>query len=529
MSSAAAAAQALQYPKARRMEQIDEYFGVSVSDPYRWMEDVDSPELKTWIDAENALTHSFLADVPERDKIHARLMQLNDHERFSAPMTQAGRYFYRRNTGLQNHAVLYWQQGPTGKPNVLLDPNALAADSTTSLESISISDDGTLMAYTLSEAGSDVQKVRVKNVATGVDLPDVVDFMKFSGVGWKKDGSGFYYSSFGIPANEAERADVLKSAAVFHKLYFHQLGTPQSADQVVFQRSDDGEMLVNGGLSEDGRWLFLYQSKGHNNALAVRDLTKPNADIIPIATVDDARYEPISAIGSEFYMLTTSGAPNGSIVKVDLDHPERAAWTTIVAEAAHPIESGSVVHDTLILAYLVDAKSEVQLHKLDGTLDRKLDLPGIGIAVMNGGKHTDTETFFTFTNYTTPPTVYRLDMTTYDASVWKQSKLVFDPAQYETQQVFTTSKDGTRVPLFITCKKGTKMDGSAPVLMHGYGGFSISLGPAYASSRLAWMEMGGIYAEAILRGGGEYGEKWHDAGTKLQKQNVFDDFIGCAE
>ncbi len=529
MSSTAAGAQALKYPEARTMEQIDEYFGTPVHDPYRWMEDVDSPEVKKWVDAENALTRSYLADVPARDKIHARLMELNDYERFSAPMTEAGRYFYRRNSGLQNQAVLYWQEGPGGEPKVLLDPNTLAADGTVALDSISVSDDGKLMAYALAEAGSDVQKVHIKDVASGKNLPDIVDWVKFSGVSWKKDASGFFYSSFGVPKNDAERATVLKSATVFHKLYLHKLGTPQSADQIIFERPDDKEMLVNAGVSEDGRWLFIGQTKGHNNALSVKDLTKPDAPIIKIAPVDDARYEPISAIGHEVWMMTTSDAPNGRMVKVDLEHPERPNWKTIVAEAAQPIDNAAIVHDTLILTYLVDAKSEVQFHKLDGTLDHKLELPGLGIAVMSGGKRTETETFFTFTNYTTPPTVYRLDMKTFATSVWKRPKLVFDPAQYETKQVFTTSRDGTRVPLFITYKKGMKMDGSAPTILYGYGGFNISLGPAYASSRLAWMEMGGIYAEAILRGGGEYGERWHEAGTKLHKQNVFDDFIGCAE
>jgi prolyl oligopeptidase len=529
MSSAAAGAQALKYPEARTIEQLDEYFGTVVKDPYRWMEQVDSPEVKTWVDAENALTQNFLADVPARNRIHTRLMELNDYERFSAPITEAGRYFYRRNSGLQNQAVLYWQQGESGEPKVLLDPNTLAKDGTVALDSISVTDDGKLMAYALSEAGSDVQKVHVKDVATGRDLPDVVDFVKFSGVSWKHDSSGFFYSSFGVPKTEAERAEALKRAAVFHKLYFHKLGTPQSEDKVVFERADDKEMLVNGGPSEDGRWLIVGQSKGHNNALAVKDLTRPDAPVVRIAAVDDARYLPITTAGHELWMMTTKDAANGRIVKVDLEHPESANWKTIVAEAPHSLESVNAIHDTLILTYLVDAKSEIELHTLDGALDRKLTLPGIGVAMLSDGRRTDSEAFFTFTNYTTPPTVYRLDMKSFAISVWKQPKLVFDPAQYETKQVFTASKDGTRVPLFLTYKKGTKMDGSAPTILYGYGGFNVSLGPAYASSRLAWMEMGGIYAEAILRGGGEYGEKWHEAGTRLHKQNVFDDFIGCAE
>ncbi len=529
MSGTAGMAQNLHYPAARAADQVDDYFGTKVHDPYRWMEDVDSAEVKTWVDAENALTQGFLADVPARNKIHARLMELNNFERFSAPSTEAGRYFYHRNSGLQNQAVLYWQQGAMGDPKVLIDPNMLSKDGTIALDSISVTDDGKLMAYALSEAGSDVQKVHIKVVATGEDLPDLIDYVKFSAISWKKDGSGFFYSSFGVPKSEAERAEILKHAAEFHKLYFHKLGTAQSDDQVVFERPDDKEMLVNGSTSEDGRWLFLYQSKGHNNALAVRDLTKPDAPAIQIAPVDNARYEPVDALGHEVWMMTNKDAPNGKIVKVDLEHPEPTNWKTIIAEGPNSIDGVSSVHDTLIVSYLVDAKSEVSLHTLDGKLDRKLQLPGIGVTIMGGGKRTDTETFFTFTNYTTPPTVYRLDMKTFASSVWKQPKLVFDPGQYETKQVFAPSKDGTRVPIFITYKKGTKLDGTAPAILYGYGGFNISLVPAYSSSRLAWMEMGGIYAESILRGGGEYGEKWHEAGTKLQKQNVFDDFIGCAE
>ncbi len=533
-----AGAQALTYPKARTVNQVDDYFGVKVEDPYRWMEDVDSPELKTWVDAENALTQSYLAGdaagAAVRNKIHARLMELNDYERFSAPRQEAGRYFYQRNTGLQNQAVLYWQQGAHGEAKLLLDPNTLAKDGTVALQSYSVSDDGKRMAYALAEAGSDVQKVHVKTIATGEDLPDVIDFVKFSGVSWIKDGSGFFYSSFGVPKTEAERAEALKRAAVFHKVYFHKLGTPQSADGVVFERADDKEMLLQAGVSEDGRWLFLVQSKGHTNALAVKDLSKPGwesatAPVVKIAPIDNARYEPIGSVGNEIWMLTTRDAPKAKIVKVNLEHPEQTSWTQLVPESRNSLENVSMVHGELILSYLVDAKSEVEVRGLNGAMKQKLMLPGIGSVAMGGGKQKDDETFFTFTNYTTPPTAYRLDLKTYAATVWKQPKLTFDPGQFETTQIFATSKDGTKVPLFVTYKKGTKMDGSAPALLYGYGGFNVSLGPAYASSRLAWLEMGGVYAEAILRGGGEYGEQWHLAGTKTHKQNVFDDFIGCAE
>ena len=534
MMSEVAGAQALNYPVARVSDHTDTYFGTSVADPYRWMEDVDSPEVKQWVDAENKVTQGFLADVPQRAKIHARLMELVNFERFGAPDMAHGRYFYSRNSGLQNQSVLYWQQGDHGEAKVLLDPNTLRADGTVALQSTQPTDDGKLLGYALAEAGSDLEKIHVKDVSTGQDLPDVVDWVKFSGISWLKDGSGFFYSSFGVPKTDAERAEALKRAAYFHKVYFHKLGTPQTADVIVFERPDDKEMTVGGGVSEDGHWLALVQGKGSNNALAVKDLTKPgweseSAPVIKIAPVDDAVYDWIGSEGQEAWIKTNKGAPNSKIVKVDLAHPEPANWKTVVPEGKSSIEHAAMVHGTLILTYLVDAKSEVELHRLDGGLIQKLALPGIGTVSVNGGKKTDEETFFTYTNYTTPPTIYRLDMKTYQSTVWKQPKLTFDPAQYETKQVFATSKDGTKVPLFVTYKKGTKLDGTAPAILYGYGGFNISLGPAYSSSRLAWMEMGGIYAEAILRGGGEYGESWHQAGTKLHKQNVFDDFIGCAE
>jgi prolyl oligopeptidase len=539
MSAAAGVAQQMQYPAARVSDQKDVYFGASVADPYRWMEDVDSPEVKTWVDAENKLTQSFLADVPARDKIHARLMELNNFERVSAPDKEGGRYFFRRNSGLQNQAVLYWQQGEKGEPKVLLDPNTLAADGTVALASTDVTEDGKLLAYTLSEAGSDLQKIHVRNVSTGHDLPDLVEWVKFSGLSWKKDASGFFYSSYGVPKSDAERAEALKSVGSFHKVYFHKLGTPQSADVVVLERPDDREMLCGAGVSEDGHWLVISQSKGDKNALWVKDLTQrgwesPTAPVVKIAPVDDAQYEWIGNDGRTVWMRTTKDAPNGRIVRLELDYtrPDRpmpTAWKPVVAEQGNSLDSAVMVHNTILASYLADAQSDVEVYTPDGKLIEKLKLPGIGIASMNGGKRTDEETFFTFTNYTTPPTVYRLDMKTRETEVWKAPKLVFDPAQYETKQVFAPSKDGTQVPVFITYKKTTKLDGSAPAILYGYGGFNVSLGPAYASSRLAWMEMGGIYAEAILRGGGEYGEKWHEAGTKTNKQNVFDDFIGCAE
>ena len=527
--STMAAVSGLVYPAARVSDHNDVYFGTSVADPYRWMEDVDSSEVKQWVDAENAVTQSYLADVPARAKIHARLLELNNYERYSPPMREAGRYFYRRNSGLQNQAVLYWQQGEHGEPKVLLDPNTLRADGTVALQSTSVTDDGKLLAYSLAEAGSDIEKIHVRRVDTGEDLPDLVDWVKFSGISWLKDGSGFYYSSFGIPKTEAEKAQALKSVGGFHKLYFHKLGTAQGEDKVVYERPDDKEMLVSGGRSEDGRYLFLIAGKGDNNTLSVKDLTRPDAPPVEVVQELDSVNEPVLSQGHEVWLRTNKDAPRSKIVKVDLEHPNRANWKEVIPEGSNQMESATAAHESLFLSYLVDARTEVAIYNLDGKLVRELPLPGIGTAGVTGGKRGDLETYFTFTNYTTPPTIYKLDLKTYAASIWKAPQLQFDPAAYETRQVFATSKDGTRVPIFVSYKKGTKLDGTAPTILYGYGGFNISLGPAYASSRLAWMELGGIYAEAILRGGGEYGEAWHQAGTRLKKQNVFDDFVSCAE
>ncbi len=437
----------LSYPTARVSDHVDTYFGTQVPDPYRWMEDVDSPEVKQWVDAENQLTQSFLAGIPARARIHARLMELANFERFGMPARESGRYFYGRNTGLQNQAVLFWQQGEHGAPVELIDPNLLAKDGTVALSSTSPSDDGTLLAYALAEAGSDLEEVHVKVVSTGKDLPDVVEWVKFSGISWAHDGKGFYYSSFGVPKTDVERADALKRAAKFHKVYFHVLGTPQTEDRIVYERPDDGEFLVGGGVTEDGRYLILTAGKGSTNTLAVRDLLHPDK-LIEIAPKDDAIYSPIGNIGNRMWMMTNKDAPKSRIVEIDLAQPDPAHWQTVVAERAEPLESAVMVHNQMVLTYLVDAQSRVEQYDLDGKLTREVKLPGIGAVSVGGGKRTDTDLFYSFTNYTTPATLYRLDLTTGLSSVWKQPKLQFNPAEYETKQVFAPSKDGTRIPLF---------------------------------------------------------------------------------
>ncbi len=522
----------LAYPKARKVDQIDDYFGTKVSDPYRWMEDVDSPEVKTWVEAENELTQKLSRADSRSPDDAARLMELINFERYTAPGRRGTRYFYSHNTGLQNQNVLYWQEGLNGEPKVLLDPNTFSADGTVAISGISITDDGSLAAYSIADAGSDWVKWHVRNITTGEDLPDIVEWSKFSGASWMKDSSGFFYARYDQPAADASDAEALKAANYFHKVYFHKLGTPQSEDKLIFHRPDDGELNVGAQVTDDGRYLVIHQSKGTspNNELAVQDLHHPEKPILRLIDTADATYAPIDNDGTLFWLLTTLDAPNGKVIAIDLNHPERENWKTVIPESTNKLSDISIIDNTFIVNYLADAQSLVELHRLDGSSDRTArSCPPIGTAVGFGGLREDTETFYQFTNFTTPGVTYRLDMKTRKSTLYRQPKLLFDPALFETKQIFATSKDGTRVPMFITHKKGLALDGTAPTLLYAYGGFNISLMPEFSPANVMWMEMGGIYAQASLRGGGEYGEAWHNAGTRVRKQNVFDDFISLAE
>jgi prolyl oligopeptidase len=528
--------QTLIYPHPHTVDQVDDYFGTKVSDPYRWMENVDSPEVKQWVDAENLLTRGYLDAVPGRDAIKSRLMALTNYERFSAPTRYGTRYFYSHNTGLQNQAVLFWQEGLTGAPHVLIDPNTLSTDGTVALSSVSITEDGTLMAYSLAEAGSDWVKWHVRDIATGQDTADLVEWSKFSSAAWLKDKSGFFYEGYDHPDHSAAsdpnpQASALKAANYFHKIYFHKLGTPQSQDTLVFDRPDDKELTVGASVTDDGRYLVITQTRGTspNNQLTIKDLAHPDAGPIKLVTTEEAVFQPIDNDGTFFWVHTTLDAPNGKVIGIDLNHPERSAWKTIIPESKNSLDGVTMVDNTLIAQYLADAQSQVEFHARDGHLLRTFELPAIGTASGFNGKRTDTETFFTFTNFTTPGVIYRLDLKSQQSTLYRQPKLEFDPARFETKQAFFTSKDGTRVPMFLTYKKGLKLDGQNPTLLYGYGGFNISLQPQFTPSYILWMEMGGVYAQVTLRGGGEYGEAWHQAGMKLHKQNVFDDFIGAAQ
>lgn len=521
----------LTYPDARKAEQVDDYFGTAVADPYRWMEDVDSAEVKTWVDAENELTQGYLAQVASRPKMHSRLMELLNFERYTVPSRRGSRYFYSHNSGLQNQNVLFWQEGLEGEALVLLDPNAMSADGTVAISGLSITDDGMLAAYSIADAGSDWVKWHVRDVTTGEDLTDLVEWSKFSGAAWMKDGSGFFYARYDEPAAGAVDAEALKAANYFHKVYFHKLGTPQSEDRLVFERPDDGEINIGAAVTDDGRYLLLHQSKGTspNNELTVEDLQDAAKAPLKLVDAPDAMYAPIDNDGTKFWLMTTLDAPNGRVIEVDLERPGREHWKTVIAESKNKLNEVSVIDNTFIANYLADAQSLVELRALDGTLIERLTLPSVGTAHGFGGRREDKETFYQFSNFTTPGVTYRLDMRTLRSTLYREPKLLFDPLAYETTQVFYESKDGTRVPMFVSHKKGLRLDGSAPTMLYGYGGFNISLMPDFSPSLVLWMEMGGVFAQPSLRGGGEYGEAWHDAGTRVRKQNVFDDFIAAAE
>ncbi len=515
------------YPAARQNAQVDDYHGVKIADPYRWLEDPDSTETKAWVEAQNKVTFAFLEEIPARPQIRARLKQLWNFERYGVPSKIGGRYFYTRNDGLQNQSVLYTATSLVAPPVVLLDPNKLSADGTVALSGTAVSDNGEWIAYGLSGAGSDWQTWRVRDVRTQQDRPDELRWIKFSGAAWTTNNQGFFYSRYDEPKGQNE----LKAVNEFQKLYYHRLGTPQSADELIYQRTDQPRWGFGGDVTEDGRYLIISVSRGTDtkNALFYRDLAQPGAPVVELLNQWDADYGFIGNDGPVFWFRTDLDAPRGRVIAIDITRPGRASWKELIPQSADTLGGVSVVNNLFLANYLKDAHSAVKVFKLDGSYQRDIELPGLGSAGGFGGRRNYTETFFSFTSFTAPTTIYRLDLTTFARSVFRAPKVDFDPANYETKQVFYQSKDGTRVPMFITHKKGLKLNGRAPTYLYGYGGFNISLTPAFSVGNLVWMEMGGVFAEPSLRGGGEYGEDWHRAGMNAKKQTVFDDFIAAAE
>lgn len=518
---------AVTYPVTQKVAQTDNYHGTTIADPYRWLEDANSAETKVWVDAQNAVTQGYLAQVPQRAAIRQRLTTLWNYERYSVPSKDGGRYFYTRNDGLQNQAVLYTMKNLGDEPRLLLDPNKLAADGTVALTDAEVSPDGKLLAYSTAASGSDWNEIRVRDIETGKDLDDHVKFVKFSNTAWTKDGKGFFYSRYDAPKEATRLADV----NYFQKLYYHRIGTPQSADTLVYDRADQKEWGFGGQTTDDGRYLVITTTKGTapKYRVSYKDLSKPDSKVVDLVDNFDAGYDFIDNVGTVFYFSTDRKAPKKRIVAIDISKPGESNWKEIVGETGDTLAGADIINNELVLEYLKDARSVVRVHDLKGKQVREIALPGIGKVGGLSGKRDEAETFYSYTGFTTPTTIYRLNLKTGQSTVFRQPKVDFNPADYETRQQFFTSKDGTKVPMFIVSKKGIKLDGSNPTYLYGYGGFNISMTPGFSPANLAWMEMGGVYVVANLRGGGEYGEAWHQAGTRLQKQNVFDDFIGAAE
>jgi prolyl oligopeptidase len=531
-SACRGAGRAFEYPESRREPVVDEYHGERVEDPYRWLEEAEAPATKAWIEAQNALTESYLARIPARATLRARLSELWDYERFELPVAEGGAVFFRKNDGLQNQSALYVVD-PDGRERLLLDPNPLSADGTVALMSFVPSPDGTLVAYSLSDGGSDWNAWRVRRVADGVDLADRLTRNKFGGLAWAADGSGLFYTRYDAPPPGA----ALQARNAPPDVCFHRLGSDEGDDVVIAARPAEPGRSQSFVLAEDGTALFQI----------VRDIASRKNELyrLPLARAEggwrasgaceplvqgfDTRTFPIGDAGGTVWLQTDLGAPRGRIVALDLAHPERTHWRELVPEAAEALQGADEVGGRLVLQYLKDAHSLVRLFALDGAPLGEVDLPDLGTAAGFGGDREDGLTYYTFTSTTRPVEVHAFELESLTSKPFRASALRFDPAAYESEQVFYASADGTRVPMFLTRRKDLARDGSLPVLLYGYGGFGISLTPTFSVPNLAWLELGGLLAIPNLRGGGEYGEAWHEAGTKLEKQNVFDDFVAAAE
>ncbi|MGJ3250591.1 MAG: prolyl oligopeptidase family serine peptidase [Elainellaceae cyanobacterium] len=520
-------AKLLAYPESPKVDQIDDYHGIKVADPYRWLENPDSEQSRAWIEAQNRLTFGYLNDIEERQSIKERLTRLWNYEKFRTPIKKADRYFYFKNDGLQNQDVLYTLTDLDAEPTVLIDPNTFSDDGTVALSGVAISENAKLVAYGMSTSGSDWQEWNVRNVETGEDLDDHIQWVKFSGASWTHDHQGFFYSRYDEP-NDATK---LEDVNYYQKLYYHRLGTSQSDDVLIYHRPDQKEWGFGGSVTDDGRYLIISVWKGTDpkNLVFYQDLTQPDAEVVELINTFEAEYNFIDNDGTTFWFQTDLHAPRGRAIAIDITNPAPEHWHEIIPESDDTLQGISLLNHQFVAAYLKDAYSTVKIFNLDGSGVRDIDLPGIGSVGGFRGQRDDTETFYAFTGFTTPPTIYRYDLVTGESTLFRQPTVDFNPDDYETRQVFYTSQDGTQVPMFITHKTGLELDGNNPTLLYGYGGFGVSLTPSFSISNLVWMELGGVYAVPNLRGGGEYGEDWHQAGTKSNKQNVFNDFIAAAE
>jgi len=514
------------YPNTRQDSTVqDTYFGTTIQDPYRWLEDDQSDETKQWVKNQNAVTFGYLDQIPSRAKVKERLEQIWNFEKYGTPFKKAGHYYFFKNDGLQNQSVLYRQATLDGKPEIALDPNTFSADGTTSLQEYSFSKDGRYFAYAISEGGSDWRTIQVKNMETGEMLSDKLQWAKFTGLGWA--GDGFYYTRYPEP----KKGDALKGANENSAVYFHKLGTPQNADRLVHNDRKHPNHYFSAGTTEDERFLFVSGAESTSgNTLAFQDLSKPKSALVSVSTKFDHEFNIVENLGDKLLILTNHSAPNQRLILVNTAQPAEANWQTLVPEdSLDVLQSAVVCGGKIVCSYLHNASSALRVFDLEGKFVKEVELPEIGTVGAVQGKSDDPQAFFSFASFLRPATIYTLDMNSLEIKVFKAPKLDFNPDAYTTEQVWYESKDGTRVPMFITRKKNISMDGQNPTLLYGYGGFNISLTPGFSASRAALLENNGIYAVANIRGGGEFGEKWHKAGTKCQKQNVFDDFIAAAE
>jgi prolyl oligopeptidase len=520
----------LKYPDTKRGDQTDVYHGTKVSDPYRWLEaDIrESKEVTAWIDAENKVTEAYLSKIPERSTLRKRLTDLWNYEKYSAPIKTAGRYFFFKNDGLQNQDVLYMQDSLDAKPVLVLDPNTWSEKGTIALSGSAVSPDGKYLAYSKSEAGSDWQTWYALDLATLKPLPDEIKWTKFTEAAWTKDGRGFFYSRFDEPKKGQELQDLNLNMRVF----YHRLGTPQSDDVLVYKRPDFPKWFITASVTDDGRYLMLGIGEGGTdprNRISYKDLQEPLALPVDLIENFDNEYTFVGNDGPIFYFKTDLDAPRSRLVAIDIRKPQKENWKELIPQAKETLSSVSHVGNLFVASYMKDAYSDVKVFRTDGRLLREVALPGIGTAAGFGGRPSDTETFYTFASFATPPSNYRYDLITGESKLLRRAGAKVNPEDFEVKQVFYPSKDGTKVPMFIAHKKGISLDGTNPTLLYGYGGFAIPLTPEFGRSYVLWMQMGGVYAQPCLRGGGEYGEDWHQAGKIIKKQNVFDDFIAAGE
>jgi len=519
----------IDYPESIMVEHVDNYHGTEVADPYRWLEDDvrESDAVKKWVDAQNEVTFAYLATIPEREFIRKRMTQLWDYERYGLPTKAGDRYFYSYNDGLQNQNVIYTQTSLDAEPRLLVDPNDWSDDGTVALAAYFPSPDGRLFAYLVQDGGSDWREAKVLDVETGEVLDDHLEWMKFTNLSWAGDGSGFYYARFPATTEEEKFQSLNKNQAV----YFHRLGNLQEEDEIVYARPDHPDWLFGNEVTDDGEHLIIVVAVGTDDRYQIihQDLTDPDAKPEMIIEGFDFDYHLIGNIGNELYFRTNNNASRNRLITIHMDNPEPEHWREVIAEADDVLDDVSLVGGRIVAEYMQDAWSVIKIFDLQGKVVGNVDLPGIGTASGFKGKADDPETFFSYSSFNAPGIISRLDVSTGEVNVFKAPEVAFDPNNYVVEQVFYKSKDGTRVPMFISHHKDVVPDGVRPTMLYGYGGFNISLQPSFSTTRLAWMEMGGIYAVANMRGGGEYGEEWHKAGTKLQKQNVFDDFIAAAE